>query len=126
MVLDSYALLAFLGKERGWQRVQQLLMDATDGKVELHISVINLAEVRYTILRRRKEATKLLAAIESLPLVTASADTYIADVVLLKSRYAVSLADCFAAALAQDMQCPVLTGDPEFHKLESAVNVDWL
>jgi len=47
-------------------------------------------------------------------------------VVQLKSRYPVSLADCFAVALAQSLECPVVTGDPEFRKLEDIVKVEWL
>ncbi|MCX6375220.1 MAG: hypothetical protein NTU88_04140 [Armatimonadetes bacterium] len=44
----------------------------------------------------------------------------------MKARYAISLADCFAAALAQDLDCPLVTGDPEFKKLEGMLKIEWL
>jgi hypothetical protein len=37
-----------------------------------------------------------------------------------------SLADCFAAALAQQKQAAVYTGDPEFKAVEDEVKVVWL
>ena len=36
------------------------------------------------------------------------------------------MADCFAAALAQRLGAAVLTGDPDFQRLEGAVAVEWL
>ena len=38
----------------------------------------------------------------------------------------VPLADCFCAALAIDLDCPVVTGDPESRKLASILQVEWL
>ena len=37
-----------------------------------------------------------------------------------------SLADCFAVALAKDRACEVYTGDPEFRVVEKNVKVVWL
>jgi ribonuclease VapC len=44
----------------------------------------------------------------------------------IKARYAVSYADCFAAATAVREKAQVVTGDPEFKKLEEIIGVDWL
>ena len=104
----------------------ELLKDATDSKIELHISAINLAEVQYLAIRRSKDPTQMLAALEALPLEVASADAYIPAVVELKANHSLSLADCFAAALAQDLGCPLLTNDPEFKELEEIVTIEWL
>lgn len=118
--------MAFFNQERGWERVGQLLTDAQAGKITLHISIINFAEVQYTVLRRRKDSTRILAALESLPIIKASADAYIPSVVTLKAYHPVALADCFAVALALELGCPVVTGDPEFRKVESLIDVEWL
>jgi ribonuclease VapC len=126
LVLDSYAVLAYLRKEPDWERVRELLSGVSEGGAELHISVINLAEVQYRILRVGKDTERALGAVAALPLIVASADAHIPAVVQLKARYAVSLADCFAVALAQELDCPVLTGDPEFRKLEELVTIEWL
>ena len=125
-VLDSHAVLAFLQLESGWERVKDLMRAASDGEVELYMSAINLAEVKYIAIRRKGHTLQTMAAIEALPITIMSADEYIEQVVVLKARYAVSLADCFAAALAIDMDCALVTGDPEFKKLEGSLRVEWL
>jgi len=126
IVLDSYALLAHIHEETGWERVEALIDAASAGEQELHISVINLAEVQYRVLRAADDPEAVLRVVEALPLIIASADPYVPAMVELKARYAISLADCFAAALAMELGCPVLTGDPEFHKLEGEITVEWL
>jgi ribonuclease VapC len=44
----------------------------------------------------------------------------------LKAITGMGYADCFAAALAQRLGAAVLTGDPDFQRLEGAVAVEWL
>lgn len=125
-VLDSFAVLAFIQQETGWNYVRDMLREAANGVLELHISAINLAEVQYKIMRRDPDPTQRLAWLQALPLTMVSADPHIPQVVQLKARYAISLADCFAVALAQDLDCSVVTGDPEFRKLEDIVKIEWL
>jgi len=90
------------------------------------MSVINLAEVQYRLMREHPDSERELAVVASLPIGFASADEYISEVVRLKARYPMSLANCFAAALAQDLGCPLITGDPEFRKVEQIIQVEWL
>jgi uncharacterized protein len=124
-VLDSYALIALAQDEQGSDKVDDLLAQAIREEVDLYISLINLAEVQYNLIRRRASSEQI-AALESLPIIRASADEFIPQVVQLKASYPVSLADCFAAALAIELDCPLITGDPEFLKLEDLVKVEWL
>jgi predicted nucleic acid-binding protein len=45
----------------------------------------------------------------------------------LKAQGGMSYAECFAAAAAAMLNCPVLTGDPEFAKAAQAgILVEWL
>ena len=44
----------------------------------------------------------------------------------VKAHHAISYADAFAVALAQSRQATLLTGDPEFRKVENLVAIDWL
>ena len=44
----------------------------------------------------------------------------------VKARHPVSYADAFAVALAQELKAVVVTGDPEFKKVEPLVSVLWL
>jgi predicted nucleic acid-binding protein len=43
-----------------------------------------------------------------------------------KARFRLAYADCFAAALGQFHQCPVVTGDVEFKQLEKEIRVLWI
>ncbi len=44
----------------------------------------------------------------------------------IKSRYAISFADCFAAVTAIREKAEIVTGDPQFRKLEEHVKIVWL
>jgi len=44
----------------------------------------------------------------------------------MKSRLAMSYADCFAAATAIRENAAIVTGDPEFKKLGKEVEIDWI
>lgn len=125
-VLDSFAILTYLRQEAGWQRVHQLIVNASDAKAVLHMSIINMAEVQYIIIRRGQNTPQVLAALKTLPIQIAGADLYIPQMIALKAKYAVSMADCFCAALAISHNCPIITGDPEFKKMEDIITVDWL
>lgn len=125
-VLDSFALLAFFHKQNGWERIKNLIQNANSGGIELFISIINMAEVKYMLVRKGKYSPQVIAAIDALPVTVVSADEYIEQVIKLKAEYAVSLAGCFGAAVALHLDCPIVTGDPEFKKLEKILKIDWL
>jgi predicted nucleic acid-binding protein len=44
----------------------------------------------------------------------------------IKAKHMVSYADAFGAALAQELRAKLVTGDPEFKKLEPELAVMWL
>ena len=44
----------------------------------------------------------------------------------LKERFRIAYADCFAAALALEMNAPLVTGDPDFRKMEEKVAMKWI
>jgi len=43
-----------------------------------------------------------------------------------KAKNKMSLADCFAAALAKDRKADLVTGDHEFKQIEGELKVVWL
>ncbi|MDR3341759.1 MAG: hypothetical protein LBT14_03035 [Treponema sp.] len=50
--IRSCALLAFLNKEGGWDKVKNLLIEAIDtDEVEIYMNIVNLREVYYDRLR---------------------------------------------------------------------------
>lgn len=128
-VLDSYAVLAFLFGEAGHDKVAALLERAAESDKALLIAAPNWAEVRYMIERKvgaarwREVRTKLLG----LPIEIVPADQDLAEAAgEIKATKKMSLADCFAAALAIQRKAEVYTGDPEFRSVESDLKIVWL
>ena len=128
-VLDSYALLAYFNSEEGGKEVKTLLDTALDGEFALYLSLINLGEIYYLIRRRRgKEiAEDTLDTLRSLPVTLCDTDEVrVLAAAEIKSEYPISYADAFAAALAQELEATLVTGDPEFKKLAPVCPITWL
>ena len=63
----------------------------------------------------------------ALPIEIRPADQALAELAgEIKATKKMSLADCFAAALARDLKAELYTGDPEFHEVEKDVKIVWL
>ncbi len=129
ILFDSYAILTFYQDEPGADKVEQILLAAAQEKALAYISEINLGEVYYQSIRRsgREAAVTILEQFHALPVHIVSPST---EIILraseIKADYAVSYADCFAAATALSCAASVLTGDPEFSKIEHLVKIAWL
>lgn len=128
-VLDSYAILAFLFQESGHEKVVTLFEKAAESDKTLLIAAPNWAEVRYMIERKvgisqwRDARAKLLG----LPIEVVPVDQELAEIAgEFKATKRMSLADCFAAALAKQQKAEIYTGDPEFRAIEDEVKILWL
>lgn len=129
LILDSWAVLCLLRREPAYQKVEQLWLQAADKKIRLLISVVNLAEVYYRLIRAsgKIEARLTVSSLPKVPIEVVSAtDEMVFQAAEIKAEYPIALGDCFAAALAIDQKAPVLTGDPEFKKLAKLVKIRWL
>lgn len=128
-VLDSFALLAFLFKEKGHQKIVDVFDRAAERDEAALIASPNWAEVRYIVQRKvgMERWGEVRSTILALPIQVVAADQMLAEAAgALKAAKKMSLADCFAAALAQQRQAPVYTGDPEFKAVTKEVTVVWL
>ena len=130
-VLDSYALLAFLEGGKGHKQVRELVEKAIDGRYLLFLSIINLGEVLYITERERglPKAQETLARIDELPIEIIEANrSQTLTAAHIKAKWPIAYADAFAAALAKLEGAAIVTGDPEFKKLEAAslVPIVWL
>ena len=129
IVVDAHALLRFLQDEEGAEIVEQHLKKAHMGEVNLYMSEINLGEVYYMTVRRIgvEPARVKLNEIRQLSLeFVPTLWSLVQSAAELKAEYAVSYADCFAAATAMDLEAVVMTGDPEFKKLARVVEAIWV
>jgi len=128
-VLDSHALLAYFRNEPGGEFVESLLLKAATADRPLHMTEVNYAEVKYTLIRKDgrvawEDSERVLSG---LPIEFHPATRALADVAAdFKSRYKLSLANAFAAALAKECKAELVTGDPEFKALEKEVKLIWL
>jgi ribonuclease VapC len=129
VVLDSYALLAFLFGERGHLKVLDLLQRMAAASQTLLVAAPNWAEVRY-VSQRKVGAARWGEAREKLlglPLDIIAADQTLAEIAgEIKATRRMSLADCFAAALARQRRAELYTGDPEFRQVEKDISIIWL
>jgi predicted nucleic acid-binding protein len=129
VVLDSYALLAFLFKEPGYETIVSLFEKALEEKKSLLIAAPNWAEVRYIVERKRSSHawTEVRAKLLGLPIKIINADEELAEEAgKIKAEHRMSLADGFAAALAKQRKAHIYTGAPEFKCLETALKIVWL
>jgi ribonuclease VapC len=128
-VLDSFAVLAYLGGEPGQGRVQQVLQLAEAGDCRAVLTLINLGEVAYIIERAQglTRAQEALGLIDQLPIELIPVDK---DLVLsaahIKANYPLAYADAFSAATSLALNGLVLTGDPEFAGLTEIIQVEML
>ena len=119
-VLDACALLRLAQAEPGMEKVRDLLYSAHQGECEVLMHVINLGEVVYCIAKRHglSVAERKRGEIGLLPIkIVPFAEPLFWEAVALKSRYPISYADAFAAALTLEQQATLVTADPEFSVL---------
>lgn len=119
-VFDSYPFIALFRQETGFEIVRDVLVKLSKAELEGYTTAINLVEVYYMISRKSnsKQADSAVAAILEMPVLIVEPDLKMClDAAKLKSRYSLSFADAFAAALTIDKQGILLTGDDEFKSL---------
>jgi predicted nucleic acid-binding protein len=128
-VLDSFALIAYFRDEPGAKVVENLLVTAGRKDTPLHMTDVNYAEVKYSIVKKNgaaawEEAAKIL---QGLPIEFHSTNRLMADTAAnFKARFKISLADAFAAALAKEKKAELVTGDPEFRAVAKEIKISWL
>lgn len=126
-ILDACALLRLLQDEPGADRIDMMLQGASARKHRVQMHIINLGEVIYSIgkafgwevAQRKREEIQLLP-ISIIPF----SDHMLWKAVELKSKFALSYADCFAAAAAILEDATLLTSDPEFRVVNRLVKIE--
>lgn len=108
--------------------VAGIVAKALAGTFELRVTVVNAGEIVYGVERHLGAA----ASHQVLDSIQHWMDVIPADLELalragwFKLRGGISYADCFAAALAHRDGVPLITGDPEFRRVEDVVQIAWL
>ncbi len=129
-LLDSFALLSYLNKEIGFEKVLEALAEAQVSEGFLLMNEINVGETYYILHRQRgvKEAEYFLdTVLVGLPIRLVQNDFQdVIDAARIKAEYPLSFGDCFVVATARRENAIILTGDPEFKTIEHLAKIKWL
>lgn len=129
VLFDSHAIMKFYQDEDGAEKVEEFLLNAQQGNLKAYMSEINLGEVYYMTIRRLGlvAAKDNLEHFFELPVqIIPPSSNIILKASEIKAEYAISYADCFAAATALSVKASIVTGDPEFKKVEHLAEIVWV
>ncbi len=129
IVLDSWAIIAYLQDEPAAEKIADMIADAKEDGRLLLMSVVNVGEVWYSLARRRStaDADQALRWISEIGIELIDADMELTRIAArFKAKGGISYADCFAAALAKQNKATLVTGDTEFKQLEKEIDIVWL
>jgi predicted nucleic acid-binding protein len=128
-VLDANALLGYLGRRPGSQRVHRLIREAERSNQQVYMSSVNWGEVVYALWKAEGPATakKFINEVISSSLAILPVDRERAAAAAeLKALHGLGYADSFAAALAMELRATFTTADPEFQKVGQKLKLDLL
>lgn len=128
-ILDAHALMVFLEKETGFEKVESLFVNAAEKSNYLLMTSVNFGEVYYIVMREcgEEKACQIESIIQKLPIKIVDVDINLArEAARFKSKGKLSYADCFSAGLAKLHKAELITGDKEFKPLESQIHITWI
>jgi ribonuclease VapC len=128
-VLDSYAMIAYFEDEPGADRVALVLKQLIKGKAKGFMSVVNWGEVYYNTMREQgiSEAEKVILQLDKFPIQIVDVNKELAyEAAKLKGEFRIAYADCFAVALSVKLDAAIVTGDPDFKKLQERISIQWI
>lgn len=128
-IFDSHALLKLFQKEKGYEKIARLLEDIRKAGSSKYINAINVGEIIYSTKREFGDQKKIevLANIERLNFtVLPIPNNLIHQAAEYKAQYSISYADCFVLASATEHKAIIVTGDPEFEKVEHLAEIFWV
>ncbi len=128
-LLDSFALIAFLAREAGYDTVRALLREAESSGDSLLMNEINVGEVYYLTAKERSvgKAEGALHFLEALPIrILGNTFPQVLEAARLKARLPLSYADAFALATAVRERAVLVTGDRKFRAASDLVEIQWI
>lgn len=128
-VFDSFALIAYFKNEPAAQMVEEILRSGESGAHQLYITTGNLGEVAYRVYQDLGEeaSEKALTKMLQWPMRIVPIDQELAlKASSFKAIRGLGYLDCFAAALAAQLDGIVVTGDLDFESVMDLVEIHWL
>jgi len=128
-VADASALLRYLDREPGFNRIAQLLKEAARSKNEVFVSAVNWGEVISVIYKAHglSVTRNMSSQIRALPLTIVSVDAEQAETAaILKQDFRLPYADALAGALALTTGATLITADFDFKPAADAIRIEFL
>ena len=127
-VLDANAVLRYfaVSEGQGTNKVRALFEQAERGQARLSMSVVNLGEIHYVLLKhvgepRARHYVQVLQHVATMVEADAAQALRAAE---MKHAYKLGYADSFAATLAVALKATLVSADPAFEKLGKTLK--WL
>jgi len=120
-VLDTSAILALRGSERGADRVESLLRAAGAGRFQVMLSFMTRMEVlcRVASDEGAEEAASAIRLLDAMDVTWVSCeDAILTEAARIKAGGGLSVADAWIAATAVQRQAVLVHKDPEFDRLD--------
>jgi predicted nucleic acid-binding protein len=128
-VIDACALLVYLKREPGFEKVKELLVKASKQNQNILMSAVNFGEAHYVLIKNYglEEAERIIDVIDTLPIDIVSADAELARrAAVFKAAKRLAYVDAFVAALAQKHDARIITSDYEFKSVEKEIDILWI
>jgi ribonuclease VapC len=128
-ILDASALMAYLEKEPGHEKVLDFLAKAVEDEKSLLMTTVNFGEVYYLIVKGRgaEEAEKILQLLQTLPIDIVPVDWELAkQAAVCKAIKRLPYLDSFAAALVKLRKGELVTTDKNFKVVEEEIKIAWV
>ena len=128
-IYDSFAILKLFQKERHYEKVARLLEADLRGREAPLLQIINFGEVIYRTKKDFGEEAKIRVIRNVIRLgfrIIPASDSLVYAAAELKGSYSISYADAFLLATALREKATIVTGDPDFKKVESLCRIEWV
>jgi PIN domain nuclease of toxin-antitoxin system len=116
-ILDACALIALLNEEPGADVVQNFITEAIDGKISLHMSIVNIIEVHYGFYNDfgKEVSDAILERVYKMPIqFHRTIDAKVSsEAARLKGTYGMSLGDAIGLATAISLDGLFVSSDSE-------------
>lgn len=129
LVLDTWAVIAYLEDEPSAPQIADLIASAHEGGLPVYMAVVNVGEVWYIIAREvsEQDANNSVKELRDLRIQFENVDWELTqEAARFKAQNKMSYADCYAAALAKLKKADLVTGDKEFKPLEEQIKIAWV
>jgi predicted nucleic acid-binding protein len=129
VVLDTWAVLAYLDGEVGGPSVANAIAEAQEGGRSLLLTAVTAAEIWLVVARATsaEEANRVMVELRTLGIEIVPVDWDLAAIAAsIRTHYRLSPVAALSVALAQDRKAELLTGDSKFKQLKGEIKIQWL